>query len=314
MKSALQARLTGPNWVDELPWVSAELVYWGPTQFQTDHSFQLQHLRNQVRTLAPVPTVTPASVPAEPNMFSSIVVPTVPLQHPYEGPFKVIESGKAFKVDIGGNRKTEIITIDRLKLAHLDVDSPIQVAQPQLSAQQAVQLHAPSPSTSQLPRWPLHTKGGWPICWMITSRFGGGGGGGGMYLSTLYHNIVPKWLILALCIASTAHRYRLLSASLFMQSANFARKSGTCAALKHRWRPEMRTHPLGRLATWRIKMLHNAHYERPLKDSACSLFIVLSTVSLNNVPVAMVLDIGASFAALEGIYVYQTVCCCGLPN
>ena len=53
-----------------------------------------------------------------PNWFSSVEMPAVP---------KVIESGpKTFKVDIGG--RTEIITIDRLKLAHLDVDSPIQVA------------------------------------------------------------------------------------------------------------------------------------------------------------------------------------------
>lgn len=48
---------------------------------------------------------------------------------PYEGPFRVIESGpKMFKIDIGG--KTEIIMVDRLKLANLDLDSPVPVAQP----------------------------------------------------------------------------------------------------------------------------------------------------------------------------------------
>ena len=42
---------------------------------------------------------------------------------------KVIASGsKIFKMDIGV--KLEIITVDRLKLAHLDLDSPVQVAQP----------------------------------------------------------------------------------------------------------------------------------------------------------------------------------------
>ena len=52
-----------------------------------------------------------------------------PLQRPYEGPFRVIEPGiKTFKVDIGG--KTETITVDRLKPARLDLNCPVEVAQP----------------------------------------------------------------------------------------------------------------------------------------------------------------------------------------
>ena len=52
-----------------------------------------------------------------------------PFQRPYEGPFRVIEPGiKTFKLDIGG--KTETITVDRLKLAQLDLDCPVEVAQP----------------------------------------------------------------------------------------------------------------------------------------------------------------------------------------
>ena len=219
MKSALRARLTGPNWVAELPWVllgirtapkedlgcsSAELVYGAPLTVpgdfianhghQTGHSFQLQRLRDQVRTLAPVPTsrhgTSPASVPAELQRAKFVFIRRdahrTPLQRPYEGPFKVIESGpKTFKVDIEG--RTEIITIDRLKLAHLDVDSPIQVAQPrprgrppnkQCPAPPSV--HVPPPSTSQLPQRPEEAVqfAGLNI-WTITSRFWGGGGGGG---------------------------------------------------------------------------------------------------------------------------------------
>ena len=84
-----------------------------------------------------------------PNLFSSVAMP---LQRPWEGPFEVIESGpKTFKVDIGGRR--EIITIDRLKLAHLDVDSPIQVAQPRpwgppnKQGPAPLSVHVPPPST-----------------------------------------------------------------------------------------------------------------------------------------------------------------------
>ena len=41
----------------------------------------------------------------------------------------MIEPGiKTFKLDIGG--KTETITVDRLKPAHLDLDCPVEVAQP----------------------------------------------------------------------------------------------------------------------------------------------------------------------------------------
>ena len=54
--------------------------------------------------------------------------------------------------------KTEIITVDRLKLAHLDVDSPVQLAQPRPRGDlQASHIPvptplAPQPSTSRLPQ------------------------------------------------------------------------------------------------------------------------------------------------------------------
>ena len=101
---------------------------------QQDHSFQLQRLRDQVGSLAPVPTArhgtAPASVPAGLQQAKFVFVHRDAhrnsLQCPYEGPFRVIENGsKTFKIDMGG--RTETITVDRLKL---DAGSPVQLAQP----------------------------------------------------------------------------------------------------------------------------------------------------------------------------------------
>ena len=87
--------------------------------------------------LAPIPTsrhgTAPAIVPKDlqPAKFMFVrrdAHHTFP-QSPYEGPFKVIEHGpKSFKIEMGG--KTESITVDRLKVAHLDAASPIQLGQP----------------------------------------------------------------------------------------------------------------------------------------------------------------------------------------
>ena len=94
LKSSLRARLTGPNWTTDLPWVllgirtlkedlgcsSAELVYGAPITVpgeffhthnsQRDHQSQLQQLRKQVCDFVPVPTsqhahgVVPSSQPS----------------------------------------------------------------------------------------------------------------------------------------------------------------------------------------------------------------------------------------------------------
>ena len=93
LKSALRARLTSPSWTQELPWVllgirtapkedlgcsSAEMVYGAPLtvpgDFIPNHSIsdnnpRLQRLRDQVRSLVPVPTsqhgAVPTSVPRD---------------------------------------------------------------------------------------------------------------------------------------------------------------------------------------------------------------------------------------------------------
>ena len=161
LKSSLRARLTGPNWCDDLPWVlleirtapkedlnssSAELVYGAPLSVPGDfipsahedspRTF-LTNLREKIYRLRPSATsrhgVPKVSVPD--NLQDSKFVfirrdhHRSPLQRPYEGPFLVVASGeKTFQVRRGNT--TETISIDRLKPAHLDIDQPIKVAQP----------------------------------------------------------------------------------------------------------------------------------------------------------------------------------------
>ena len=51
------------------------------------------------------------------------------LQNPYEGPLKVLEHGpKTFKIDYNGNPET--VSVDRLKVAHVDTTQPVPVALP----------------------------------------------------------------------------------------------------------------------------------------------------------------------------------------
>ena len=150
LKAALRARLTGPDWTDELPWVllgirtqpkddlrasSAELVYGTPLALpgefveagcnRTSDNF-LNVLRNKVSRTAPTPTSRHGHSPS----YISRDMPTceyvfirrdchrTPLQRPYDGPFKVLQrNNKAFTIDVGG--KAELVSIDRLKAAHL---------------------------------------------------------------------------------------------------------------------------------------------------------------------------------------------------
>ena len=177
LKSALRARLTGSNWIRELPWVllgirtvpkedlgcsSAELVYGTPLTIpgdfiqpcntqSLDASHFLQRLHAHVRSLVPTATsqhrVVPFSVPRNLQQAKFVFIRRdahrTPLQRPYEGPFKVVCPGsKTFKVDIGG--RTETISIDRIKPAYTDpgqsVDTyvpPRRGRPPKLSAQTA---------------------------------------------------------------------------------------------------------------------------------------------------------------------------------
>jgi len=160
MKSALRARLNGPNWMDELPWVmlgirtapkedlgasSAELVYGSPLTVPGDFLDNSPHittktwlpkLRETVRAFIPVATShhgkVKKSIPSVIHNSKYVFVrrgQKTSLQTPYEGPFLVLTHGeKHFTLDVGGRR--EKISIDRLKPAHMDFSEPIQAALP----------------------------------------------------------------------------------------------------------------------------------------------------------------------------------------
>ncbi len=160
-KAALRARLSSAAWMDELPWVmlglrtapkedfgvsTAEMVYGAPLTVPADFvaitpgSDPTQHLRllrERVGLLAPMPTVkhgqttttTPVSLGSTPFVFLRRDGHKNPLQTPYTGPYRVLEwGGKAFKIDYGG--RTELVSVDRLKPAHTDLETEVPVAQP----------------------------------------------------------------------------------------------------------------------------------------------------------------------------------------
>lgn len=152
MKSALRARLSGPNWMNELPWIllgirtapkedlktsSAELVYGSPLTVPGDfipsspaeeaEKF-LPKLRKKVTGFVPVPTerhgATTSSVPRDILKSQYVFVRRdnhrSPLDRPYEGPFKVLHADpKVFTIEKGG--KPDRVSIDRLKPAHLAI-------------------------------------------------------------------------------------------------------------------------------------------------------------------------------------------------
>ena len=162
LKAALRARLKGPNWVDELPWVllglrtapkedlhtsSAELVYGtvltvpgdfiAPSTVSIATKEFLQKLRDGIRSLRPTQASRHGAIrPHVPEDLSNADYVFVrhdahrtPLSCVYDGPYHVLEKGpKTFIIDVGGRRDT--ITIDRLKCAFTDPDIPTVVAKP----------------------------------------------------------------------------------------------------------------------------------------------------------------------------------------
>ena len=163
LKAALKARLQGPSWTDELPWVllglrtvpkdgisssAAELVYGTPLtvpgQF-IDPSSNSQPMSasndpfsSTVKKLSPLPIshhrLSPSAAISQSLRDSQFVFIRQdghrgPLQRPYEGPFRVVASGeKTFRIMVGS--REEIISADRLKPAHVDLTSPVSVARP----------------------------------------------------------------------------------------------------------------------------------------------------------------------------------------
>ena len=129
LKDALRARLTGPTWSRELPWVllgirtapkedlkcsAAELVYGIPLTVPgdfllnpsgpPDQRTHLQQLRECFNSLVPIPTSHHREIPSQvpPNLHQAKFVFVrrdrhhPGLQRPYEGPFEVLESHPKF--------------------------------------------------------------------------------------------------------------------------------------------------------------------------------------------------------------------------
>ncbi len=183
LKESIRTRLTGPNWMDELPWAllgirttpkedlnstSAELVYGGtltlPGDFVSSQDPplakpRLQELREIVGKLRPIPTSwhgnKKCSVPVDLKRAKFVLVRhdavKTSLQDPYDGPYEVLEAGdKNFKIQVG-NRE-ELISIDRLKPVHLDLDQPVIVAQPKKRGRPPKEKCNPPPQEVPLPR------------------------------------------------------------------------------------------------------------------------------------------------------------------
>lgn len=198
LKCALKARLTSPNWIDELPWVmlgirtapkedigasSAELVYGAPltvpgefvgtpTALGSEHE-QLRQLRETVRSFVPVQmsahgprtSNVPRHLKNAQYVFVRRDAHCHPLQQPYEGPYAVVQAGdKTFTLLMGTRQET--VSIDRLKPAHLDLSLPVSVATPpprgRPCAQQTMplrpKLNLPTQETKQTPNVTRHGR------------------------------------------------------------------------------------------------------------------------------------------------------------
>ena len=148
---------------------SAELVYGAPITVpgeffhthssQRDHQSQLQQLRKQVGDFVPVPTsqhahgVVPSSQPSSLKQTKFVFIRRdshrSPFQRPYEGPFKVLQSGdKTFTIDVSGRKET--ISVDRLKPAHIDPEQPLLLPEP-VHRGRPQKKPNPSPTATQVP-------------------------------------------------------------------------------------------------------------------------------------------------------------------
>ena len=154
LKAALRARLTGSNWTaelllgapkDELGCSSAELAYGAPLMVpgdflvshnsQPEHRSQLQQLRDQVRMQVPMPTSQHEVIPSS-NLKQSqfVFVRWDAHRTPYNALTKDHSKScrhagdKTFTIDRGGRK--EVISVDRLKPAFVDLEHPVVVSEP----------------------------------------------------------------------------------------------------------------------------------------------------------------------------------------
>ena len=194
LKASLKARLYGPNWMDELPLVllgiravwredagcsAADLVYGtglhvpgeffppteaGPPDSAPPTEF-LRHLQDTMHSTLPPPpefhgnhpTYTPHNLAATGFVYVRQDAHRGPLQRPYNGPFKILETAdKHFVLDVNGRR--DAVSLDRLKVAYGQTDLPAMPTKP----------HQPSPPPPATQPTPV-TGVGTPL---PTSRFG----------------------------------------------------------------------------------------------------------------------------------------------
>ena len=153
LKQALVARLTGPDWVSQLPWVllglrttpkeglhvsAAEMTFGEtlvvPGEFFPDAHTSDEHERDTLERLRRVVGQFAPFRPTRMNTRKTYVPPSLhktqyvfvrhdgykpPLTPPYKGPFLVLRrSDKAFQIDLQGRH--DWISIDRLKPAFMD--------------------------------------------------------------------------------------------------------------------------------------------------------------------------------------------------
>ena len=190
LKAALRSHPNPSNWIKSLPLVllgirsslkedvgctSAELVYGVPLRLPGSffthsatsdpaptHDY-IDQLKTTMSKLRAVPPRTPTQrlVYVNPDLFEQTHVfvrhdaVRSPLQPPYDGPFRVISrTKKHFAIDIRGRQ--EIVSIDRLKPAHLDAP-PVKPAT------------MPAPTTSTTPTSPPSTSPVRPPALDVTS-------------------------------------------------------------------------------------------------------------------------------------------------
>ncbi len=105
-----------------------------------------------------------------------------PLQKPYNGSYKVLKRGdKHFTVEVGG--KQDVVSLDRLKPAHLDLPSTLHArtlpAVPNVPSQQPSTPTTEFPDSNPVPT-PVTTRSGrqvcWPACFLSSLTLFTGGG------------------------------------------------------------------------------------------------------------------------------------------
>ncbi|KAJ8410267.1 hypothetical protein AAFF_G00202480 [Aldrovandia affinis] len=146
MKAALRASLKDGNWLDKLrgscldsgrPQGRPPVLLGGAGLTGSHCGFPRASLLDSARVFAPVPTTqhgaptsqVPPGLRSAGYVFIRHDAHRGPLQPHDDGPFRVLEHGpKHLVVDIGG--RPEHVSVDRVKLAHLDVTQPVDLAIP----------------------------------------------------------------------------------------------------------------------------------------------------------------------------------------